>query len=50
LAAALAGALVFAVPTGGPILAGAGWLAAGRLEACGFVVDLGVWARKGTIT
>jgi hypothetical protein len=48
LATALAGALVFAVPTGGPILAGA--VTAGRLEACGLVVDLGLWARKGTMT
>ena len=48
-AAALAGVLVFAaVPTGGPILAGA--VTAGRLEAWGLVVDLGVWARKGTMT
>ena len=49
MAAALAGALVFAaVPAGGPGLAGA--VTAGRLEACGLVVDLGVWARKGTMT
>jgi hypothetical protein len=50
LAAALAGVLVVAaVLAGGPSLA-AGAVAAGRLEAWGLVVDLGLWARKGTMT
>jgi hypothetical protein len=48
LTAALAGVLAFAVLADGPILAGA--VTAGRLEAWGLVVDLGVWARKGTMT
>ncbi len=48
LAAALAGVLAFVVLGCGPILAGA--VAAGRLEAWGLVVDLGLWARKGTMT
>src|SRR6266571_5266 len=43
LAAALA---VAAVLAGGPCIAGA--VTAGRLEAWGLVVDLGLWARKGT--
>ena len=49
LADALAVLLAFAaLLKRGPFVACA--VAAGRLEAWGLVVDLGVWARKGTMT
>ena len=48
LATALAGALAFGLLTAGPILAGPAVTA--DVDAWGLVVDLGVWARKGTMT
>jgi hypothetical protein len=43
---ALAGVLAFAAVTGGPILAPV----IADVDAWGLVVDLGMWARKGTMT
>jgi hypothetical protein len=44
---ALAGVLAFAAVTGGPILAGP---VTADVDDWGLVVDLGMWARKGTMT
>jgi hypothetical protein len=47
LAVALAEVLAFALLTAGPIL---GCPVTTDVDAWGFVVDLGMWARKGTMT